>query len=162
MPRPALCTVPPLLRPCRHRAVLMRTVCAALYCTAVCCCRYVCPITLAVMDEPVLASDGNCYERRCGQCTGGGGGAEGGARAHIPRGGGRELAGGAQHACKNAVRAPIKRWWPMRWRRRRPRDLCTSPPSPPSPPCSALEMWLELGNDEFPGSGIKIQDRTFQ
>ncbi|KXZ45740.1 hypothetical protein GPECTOR_51g726 [Gonium pectorale] len=50
--------------------------------------KYVCPITLCVMDDPVTAADGVSYER------------------------------------------------------------------------SALEMWMELGNDEFPGSGVKIEDRT--
>ncbi|KAG2424397.1 hypothetical protein HXX76_014606 [Chlamydomonas incerta] len=51
--------------------------------------KYVCPITLSVMDDPVTACDGTDYER------------------------------------------------------------------------SALEMWLELGNDEFPGSGVKIANREF-
>eukprot|EP00198_Chlamydomonas_reinhardtii_P004976 XP_001694312.1 predicted protein [Chlamydomonas reinhardtii] len=51
--------------------------------------KYVCPITLSVMDDPVTACDGTDYER------------------------------------------------------------------------SALEMWLELGNDEFPGSGVKITSREF-
>ncbi|GIM06840.1 hypothetical protein Vretimale_11087 [Volvox reticuliferus] len=49
--------------------------------------KYVCPITLSVIDDPVTACDGVNYER------------------------------------------------------------------------SALEMWLELGNEEFPGSGVKITSR---
>ncbi|GFR42799.1 hypothetical protein Agub_g3766 [Astrephomene gubernaculifera] len=49
--------------------------------------KYVCPITLSVMDDPVTAADGVNYER------------------------------------------------------------------------SALEMWLELGNSEFPGSGVRIASR---
>ncbi|GLC42861.1 hypothetical protein PLESTB_001432200 [Pleodorina starrii] len=49
--------------------------------------KYVCPITLSVMDDPVTACDGLNYER------------------------------------------------------------------------SALEMWLELGNEEFPGSGVRIASR---
>ncbi|KAG2486634.1 hypothetical protein HYH03_014690 [Edaphochlamys debaryana] len=51
--------------------------------------KYVCPITMSVMDDPVTAADGNSYER------------------------------------------------------------------------SALEMWFELGNDEFPGSGVKITSMEF-